>query len=99
MSAAQSAAQYLINLAIIGAMVGGTGRSVLEKRSVAVADTIRMTRIGGSVHPAVRPKSGFAVFSPDGKRFAIVVCKGNLKTNANDYSLLVFRTAEVFRDG
>jgi dipeptidyl aminopeptidase/acylaminoacyl peptidase len=58
-----------------------------------------MTRIAGSAYPAERPKSGFAVFSPNGKRFAIVLSKGNMKMNSNDYCLLVFQSADVFHGG
>ena len=73
---------------------GKTG--TLEKRPVTVADAIRMTRIAGSGYPSLRPKSGFTVFSSDGKHFAIVVARGNVEKNTNEYSLLVFRTADVF---
>jgi len=68
---------------------------VIEKRLVTVADAIRMTRVAGTEYPAVRPKIGFAVFAPDQKQFAIVLSKGNIEENANDYSLLVFRTADL----
>ena len=70
-----------------------------EKRPVTVADAIRMTRVAGSGYPSWRKKSGFAVFSPDGKHFAIVIARGNIEKNTNEYSLLVFRTAEVSHGG
>jgi dipeptidyl aminopeptidase/acylaminoacyl peptidase len=54
-----------------------------------------MTRIAGSGFPSFRPKSGFAVFSPDGKHFAIVIARGNLVKNTNEYSLLLFRSTEL----
>jgi len=38
-----------------------------------------------------------AQFSSDGKRFVVVVRKGNLEKNMNEYSLLLFRTAEAFQ--
>jgi dipeptidyl aminopeptidase/acylaminoacyl peptidase len=78
---------------------GQASTSASGKRPVTVADAIEMTRIAGSPYPAVRPKTGFAEFSPDGSRFAIVLSKGNLRQNTNDYSLLVFRTAQVSRGG
>ncbi len=71
----------------------------IQKHPVRVADAIGMTRIAGSPYPAVRPKTGFAVFSPDGSRFAIVLSKGNIGKNTNDYSLLVFRAADVSHGG
>ena len=71
-----------------------------KKVPVTVADAIRMTRIGGPLkatwYTGVGPTTGFASFSPDGRRFAIVVSKGNLQTNANEYSLLLFRTVDAF---
>jgi len=70
-----------------------------EKRPVTVADAIRMTRVAGSGYPSLRPTSGFAVFSPDGKHFAIVIARGNVEKNTNEYSLLIFRTADVFNGG
>lgn len=71
-----------------------------EKRPVTVPDVIRMTRIGEPLpagYTGVGPKSGFAIFSPDGEQFALVLRKGNLETNTNDYSLLLFRTSDVSR--
>jgi dipeptidyl aminopeptidase/acylaminoacyl peptidase len=74
--------------------------AIPEKRPVTVADTIRMTRIAGrGYYPPWFPKSGFAVFSPDGKRFAMVIVRGNVEKNTNEYSLLVFRTANVSHHG
>jgi len=40
--------------------------------------------------------SGRAQFSPDGKKFVIVVKKGNLHENTNQYSLLLWLSAGVF---
>ena len=37
------------------------------------------------------------LFSPDRKRFIIVVKKGNIERNTVDYSLLLFRTKSVFQ--
>ena len=70
-----------------------------EKRPVTVVDTIRMTRIAGNGYQSLRPKSGFAVFSPDGKQFAIVIARGDVEKNSNEYSLLVFWTADVWDGG
>jgi hypothetical protein len=78
-----------------GLSFGQTRTATLEKRPVTVADTIEMTRVAGSGYPSMRPKSGFAVFSPDGKHFALVLARGNVGKNTNKYSLLVFRTADV----
>src|SRR5258708_295729 len=69
-------------------------------RRVSVADAIRMMRIAGT--GALESYSGglaadFASFSPDGKRFVFLVKKGNLEQNTNEYSMLLFETAEVFQ--
>ena len=87
-------------LALVASVLGLVSRSSAketihrETRAVTVADTIQMTRVGGPPQAAsymgVGPKTGFAAFSPDGRRFAIVLRKGNLEANTNDYSLLVF---------
>src|SRR5207253_4550473 len=37
-----------------------------------------------------------AHFSPDGKRFVVVLRRGNLKQNTNDFSLLLYQTDTVF---
>ncbi len=80
---------------LVGLSFGQEKTATPEKRPVTVADTIRMTRIAGRGSPSLRPKSGFAVFSPDGKHFAIVIARGNVEKNADEYSLLVFQTAGV----
>jgi dipeptidyl aminopeptidase/acylaminoacyl peptidase len=61
---------------------------IKPKRAVTVADAIRMTRLGDY--------GGRAQFSPDGKKFVIVVKKGNPEENTNEYSLLFWRTEKVF---
>src|SRR6202158_3833202 len=63
-----------------------------RKRSVAVADVIEMNRLAG--YASTR---SVALFSPDGSKLVVVLRKGNLKTNTNEYSLLLWRTDEVFQ--
>jgi dipeptidyl aminopeptidase/acylaminoacyl peptidase len=63
-------------------------------------DAIRMARIAG--RGSMNSYAGaltedFAYFSPDRKQFVIVVKKGNLERNTNDYSLLLFRASEAFK--
>lgn len=65
-----------------------------ERRRVTVEDAITMTRwvdLGSSSIPQV------ALFSPDHKQFVVLVKRGNLRRNTNDYSLLYFRLSG--RDG
>ena len=70
-----------------------------ERRLVTQEDAIRMTRIAG--HGSVNEYAGtlthdFAYFSPDAKRFAIVLKRGNLEANTNEYSLVLFETEDLF---
>jgi hypothetical protein len=76
-----------------------TADAVSGNRFLTEKDAIRMVRIAG--HNAINEYAGtltkdFAYFSPDRTQFVIVLKKGNLETNTNDYSLLLFKTAEVF---
>src|SRR6476620_7497223 len=71
-----------------------------HKRCPTEEDAIRMARIAGrgemnSYGGALT--EDFAYFSPDRKQFVIVVKKGNLEKNTNDYSLLLFRASEAFK--
>jgi hypothetical protein len=70
------------------------------KPAVTVADSIQMIRVAGPAN--VRDyysgavSSDFAVFSPDGKWFVVVVKKGNIERNANEYSMLLFPSERAF---
>jgi len=88
--------------ATVGALAGLPQRSQIREtlgRPVTVADAIQMTRVAGSGYPGSRLQSEFAVFSPDGSRFVVVVSKGDLSKDANEYSLLLFRSADTFTHG
>jgi hypothetical protein len=68
------------------------------KRPVTVPDFIEMTRLGDPQYNAGGSSKGLvAKFSPDGKRFVVVLRKGNIETNTNEYSLILFETDDVFR--
>jgi dipeptidyl aminopeptidase/acylaminoacyl peptidase len=70
-----------------------------HKRAATVEDAIRMVRIAGHLSNLSYEGAlteGFAYFSPDRKQFVVILKKGNLEKNTNDYSLLLFRTDEVF---
>jgi hypothetical protein len=70
----------------------------LTKRPPRVADSIEMLRLGDPSYTDGAPSNGIvARFSPDEKRFVVVLKKGNLEANTNEYSLVLFQTAEVFR--
>jgi hypothetical protein len=68
------------------------------KRPVTVADSIQMTRLGDLSYTEGAPSQGLvAKFSPDQKHFVVILKKGDLEANTNEYSLMLFQTAEVFR--
>jgi len=68
------------------------------KRPVTVADSIEMTRLGDPIYTEGALSNGIvAKYSPNGKRFVVVLKKGNLEANTNEYSLVLFQTAEVFQ--
>lgn len=70
------------------------------RRDVSETDAITMRAISG---PGASSNYGstlardFAVFSPDGSKFAITLKKGDLHNNTNRYSLLLYYTSQVFR--
>lgn len=69
-----------------------------KKRTVTVADSIQMTRFGDPIYVDGAPSKGIvANFSPDGKSFVVLLKKGNLETNTNEYSLVLFETGESFQ--
>lgn len=84
--------QTCVRLLLLGILVvcaSAVGAQRL-KRAVTVADAICMTNL---VDP-----SAPAVFSPDGRKFVVLLKKGNLKRNTNDYWLLLWRTNRVVTD-
>jgi len=73
-------------------------KSQPDMHAVTVANTIEMTRVAGDPHyydaGSLPP---LAYFSMDGSQFVVVLRKGNLKVNQNEYSMLLFRTEDAFR--
>lgn len=67
-----------------------------ERRPATVADSIQMTVPGDPVYFNQGPAPHLVQFSPDGKNFVIVLRKGNLEKNTNDFSLLLWHTKDVF---
>jgi hypothetical protein len=76
-----------------GLDVQGDG-SAESTRKPTIADSIGMNVIGGPY--AQWLENGPAQFSPDGKHFAVVTHRGNLDENTNEYTLLLFRSADAF---
>lgn len=89
----------LVALALIGLASRADSRvSESETHRVTVADTIQMTQwadrgyfLGGA------PTGPVGLFSPDRTKVAVVVKRGNIKLNAVEYSILLFRARDVFR--
>ncbi len=71
---------------------GAAGRST--SRPITVADTIEMTRLGDpDYYSGASSRDRVARFSPDGSKFVVVIRKGNLRNNTNEYSVLLWQTA------
>lgn len=78
--------------------VSGVGQTrVVElMRPVTVADAIRMTRLADPDYVDGAPSLGrVAQFSPDRKQFVVVVRRGNLEHNTNEYELLLWTTTHI----
>ena len=68
-----------------------------QKRAVTVADAIEMTRLVDAQYNSGKSTNrAIAKFSPDNEKFVVVLRKGNLKDNTNEYSLVLWRTSEIF---
>ena len=67
------------------------------RRPVTVADTIRMTKLWNNDYfGAATPTQEVAQISPDGSKVLVVVKRGNLEKNTNDYSLLLWQMGDIF---
>ncbi len=66
----------------------------MAQRPIAIADAIGMTRLEIQDYRAPNPGQ-VAHFSPDGKRFVLALKKGNLTQNTNDFSLLLYESADA----
>ena len=74
-------------------------QGLMSGARVTVADAIEMTEWADRGYSAGgSSKSKVAVFSPDGLRFLVILKRGNLAANTNDFSLLLFDTGTAFRD-
>lgn len=76
----------------------GQTRPISALAPITVDDAIGMTRLGDSDYFTGTPAKGrVAHFSPDGKYFLVLLRKGNLQHNSNDFSLILFRTVSAFQ--
>lgn len=84
--------------AFVARTKGRESEGAIVKRQVTVADSIEMTQLGDRSYAGGVPSKGIvAKFSPDGRRFVVVLKKGNLDHNTNDYSLILFETSTAFQ--
>lgn len=80
---------------ICGLLLTSSGRPLgavvpsVVPRPITVADIIQLNRVQTLVG------SQIASFSPDGTRFVILLSKGNIENNTNDYVLKLFRTRDI----
>lgn len=89
---------WFVGLAVcVHASSDGEKVSQPNKRGATVADAIEMTRWADEFYFAGASPGPVGLFSPDGKQFIIVVKRGNIERNTNDYSLLLFRTRDAYR--
>jgi len=66
-----------------------------ERRAITVKDAICMTKLGDSYN-FLDGQSRVALFSPDGKKFVVVLRRGKLEQNTNEYSLLLWKAEPQF---
>lgn len=90
--------QIVFRWLMFGSTVNGQEQSEpQQRRQVGVADVIEMTRLSDPDYSRSGSSIGHvAHFSPDGKQFVVILRKGNLEKNINEYSLLLFQTADAF---
>jgi dipeptidyl aminopeptidase/acylaminoacyl peptidase len=69
-----------------------------KKRGVTVEDMIAMTQWSDlSYFLGASPSTAVGIFSPDKRQFVVLVKKGILEQNTNEYSLLLFQTDEALQ--
>ena len=75
--------------------------SKATKRPITVADAIALARLADADYFGGLSSTGrVAHFSSDGKRFVVIVRKGNLAKNTNEYSIYLFQVDQgLFRQG
>lgn len=67
---------------------------------ITVSDTIRMTKLGDASYFAGGSAQGrVGHLAPDGSKALVILRRGNLEKNTNDYSLLLWNTADLFSGG
>jgi len=80
-------------LGLISTVSSQDGSGQQGGQPVTVRDVVSMTRLEDTSF--ISGNSSIAHFSPDGSRFVVVVRKGNMERKTNDFSLLLYSTADA----
>src|SRR5437762_10034775 len=94
---------FFVSLPLIAWPLNAPAQSQASKNqssthSITVRDAIELTRLADPDYFHNSGSKGrVPLFSPDGKLFLILLRKGNLEKNTNEFSLLLYRTAEALR--
>lgn len=97
-----SIAAFLSKLGITSLVMLGTAACIhgqtatMPRRAATVKDSIEMTRWADHGYFVNGAPGPVGIFSPDRAHFVVVIKKGNLERNRNEYSLLLFTTKDVF---
>src|SRR6185437_5315980 len=88
---------YLLALSVFSlvAMAARGQDRRLAKTPISIADSIGMTTL--AIDDFGNATNQIAHFTPNGERFVLLLKKGNLERNTNDYSALLYRTADAIR--
>jgi dipeptidyl aminopeptidase/acylaminoacyl peptidase len=71
--------------------------AIHNQRAVTVPDAVRMTRLGDHAYYYGASSEGrVAHFSPNSKSLVVVLRKGNLERNTNEYEMLLWQTDKLF---
>lgn len=66
-------------------------------RPVRIEDAIEMTRLADPGYLGGGGSAGrVAIFAPDKSKFVVVLRKGHINTNRNEYSLILWQTSDIF---
>src|SRR5258708_2492066 len=79
---------------LVPAIWGQENVRTQQRRLITVGDVVSMTRLEDTTF--ISGNSSIAHFSPDGTQFVVVIRKSNLDRKTNDFSLLLYKTADAF---
>jgi dipeptidyl aminopeptidase/acylaminoacyl peptidase len=90
---------YVVATLIVLSIASASGQDQ-RKRSATVTDLVSMVKPGDPIYDATflgkNIADKIALFSPNQEKFIVLLKKGVIQNNTNQYSILLWRTAEVF---